>query len=330
MWFCDSCGHKNEESARFCVECGKPRPVMVSPPPQQPQPAPQPVRQPAQQPRKRKLWWVWLLAGLATLITVLVVGYFTVHSWSAATCTQPETCRICGATRGVALGHKGNPPTCTEESVCIHCGRPLEPALGHTGSAATCTEPSVCTRCGKILSPALGHVAGEPTCTKPAICSRCGEEVAHALGHDWSPATYDSPETCRRCGLTQGEVKGYLGSLDGYLSSEKVGLFGYNTRPYVLYTPVKNCMRLTVSLELTDVSGDPYGKWALYIRQLDGKWKAVANFEVDESALNNEVLYLLEFNSYPSFDAVCILPVTGKNYNFSFMFDYIDAQVYEG
>ncbi len=67
-------------------------------------------------------------------------------SYSAATCTTPEKCAICGAEK--------------EGSV----------ALGHTaGTAATCTTAQICTVCEAVIVEALGHTYVD------GVCSVCGE-----------------------------------------------------------------------------------------------------------------------------------------------------------
>lgn len=45
-----------------------------------------------------------------------------VHSWSSATCTSPETCYICGATKGSATGHIWSEATYDRPKTCTRCG----------------------------------------------------------------------------------------------------------------------------------------------------------------------------------------------------------------
>lgn len=81
------------------------------------------------------------------------------HEWTSATCTTPETCSICGKTRG-------------------------DP-LPHNWIAATCTTPKTCSVCGKTIGSALGHDYGEWSVTEEAswkkdgvserVCTRCGQ-----------------------------------------------------------------------------------------------------------------------------------------------------------
>ena len=134
------------------------------------------------------------------------------HDWAKATCTEPRTCTVCGATEGEPKGHKVEEwttvqkATCTEAGlktgVCSRCGETVEKVIeskGHkveeweTVQKATCTEAGlktgVCKRCGetveKVIEP-KGHKDGkwkttkEPTpddlsMTRVLHCERCGE-----------------------------------------------------------------------------------------------------------------------------------------------------------
>lgn len=68
----------------------------------------------------------------------------TGHDYSEATCTQPATCRTCGAATGTTLPHDPSAPTCTQAGICSVCKQTVGTALGH--ALVDC----VCTRCGKV------------------------------------------------------------------------------------------------------------------------------------------------------------------------------------
>ncbi len=326
MWYCPSCGTENGGNASFCTECGSPRPSQApkgQPQPVQPQPVqPQPVRpQPVQaQPvrqnwnasvnptpppvkKKKSRWWLWLLVALVVLAAAAVTCYFTVHIWAPATCTEPETCRICGETRGAPLGHDA--------------------------SEATCVNPSICSRCHTVLGAPLGHDAPAATCTEPSVCRRCGEEVSPALGHQWQGATYDRPDTCSVCGETRGEVKGWVGTPDGYMGTETLKLYGNcESHPYILYSTINRIYRITVHIKLTKVDGDPYGTWGVYGRQTNGSWVQLGTFNVSTTAYNNFVSFPLQLDGSYSIDALTLVPITDNQYSLSFSFDYTDVQEY--
>ena len=134
---------------------------------------------------KRILLWTGVGIGVAAIAVLLVLFYTTCifgnHRFSDATCTEPETCVLCGKTRGEPLGHEGAAASCTEPSVCLRCGERLEEPLGHVFLPATCTEPETCARCGERRGEPLGHDFTEPTYQAAAVCRRCGETGAEAL-----------------------------------------------------------------------------------------------------------------------------------------------------
>ena len=150
------------------------------------------------------------------------------HTWTDATCTEPKTCSVCGATEGAAAGHNYEAvvtaPTCTAGGyttyICSVCGDSYvgdeTAALGHTWTDATCTAPKTCSVCGATEGAAAGHsyeaVVTAPTCTAGGYttytCSVCGDsyvgDETAALGHTWTEATCTEPKTCSVCGYTEG------------------------------------------------------------------------------------------------------------------------------
>ena len=81
------------------------------------------------------------------------------HEWTEATCTEPRTCTVCGATEGEALGHEWAEATCTEPRTCTVCGAAEGKALGHEWAEATYTHAATCIACGETegepLNPLL-------------------------------------------------------------------------------------------------------------------------------------------------------------------------------
>ena len=115
-----------------------------------------------------------------TLFTMVIAlcGCGCKHVWKAATCAEPQTCTLCGATEGEV----------TE----------------HTWKEATCTEPKTCEVCGETDGSALGHNFTEATCSQPKTCDVCGETEGESLPHDFMEATFVNPKTCKVCGKTEG------------------------------------------------------------------------------------------------------------------------------
>lgn len=82
-----------------------------------------------------------LFAYLVLLCVVLgLFGCSTTcqHNWRPATCTAPETCSICGATEGNALGHRYS------EGYCIRCDEkdPAYVAVGSVTGTVVCYKKS--------------------------------------------------------------------------------------------------------------------------------------------------------------------------------------------
>ncbi|MDY4191706.1 MAG: hypothetical protein SOX72_05755 [Oscillospiraceae bacterium] len=61
-----------------------------------------------------------------------------IHSFSAATCTEPKTCS-CGATEGKANGHNWKNATCSDPKTCVVCGITSGLTTGHNFSNGKCT-----------------------------------------------------------------------------------------------------------------------------------------------------------------------------------------------
>ena len=173
----------------------------------------------------------------------------------------------------------------------------------HDWQPATCTEPEVCTICGKVRTPASGH--------------------------EWIDATYYAPKTCASCGLTDGHVKGYIGVLNGVVSSEDVHVRGGQwSKALELAEPLDRCIKMTMELTVTDYSGDPFGAWCLYGRMTDGKWEYIGDFNIDERFINETLKTQFTFDPYVSFDALTMVQKDEQKYDINYTFKFSDAQHY--
>ena len=131
------------------------------------------------------------------------------HDWKEATCTEPRTCTICGATEGEPSGHSWKEATCTEPKTCTVCGATEGDPAGHVWGEAACTEPRTCTVCGASEGEARGHEWKDATCTEPKTCTVCGATEGDPAGHRWKDATCTEPKTCEVCGATEGDPAGH-------------------------------------------------------------------------------------------------------------------------
>ena len=247
-----------------------------------------------------------ILAGLIVFLALAIVGFFTVHIWEPASCTRPETCKICGKTRGERLDHSWTP--------------------------ATCLEPETCSICGETRGEPLEHTWAAATCERAETCIVCGETRGTALGHDWIPATYDSPQTCSRCGASLGEVKGYIGTLKGSFG-EPINVYG-NTEfnPYWLDERLENCMALSVSLYIDNVTGDPYGEWYIFGRDpVSGSWQNIGQFYLSPENDGTTIEYQVALNGTPSFDALTIAPAYDENFTIATIsLSFVNVQQFLG
>lgn len=146
-------------------------------------------------PKKSKKRTAIICALAAVIIVVFLFSTHIIcfHDWQDATCTEPETCSICGRTQGEPLGHAWSAATCTKPRTCKVCGATEGVALGHDPIGVTCTEDGTCSRCGATIK-ATGHRWTDATCTEPKTCLTCGATEGEPLGHTTSNGI------CERCG----------------------------------------------------------------------------------------------------------------------------------
>ena len=246
--------------------------------------------------------------GVPKIVYLLAIGvvlYFvyrsTYHDYKPATCTEPETCSICGKTRG-------------------------EP-LGHSWEAATCTEPETCSRCGATNGEPAEHTWIDATCTEPMTCAVCGTTSGEPLGHDYAAATYDKPKTCKRCGVTTGEVKGYVAWDEVTLKASEgtVTLQDFNTHYWSLGTTLKKCRRIKVGYTVTSLDqGSLDCQWGFYVRS-DGVWREAGRFSISE--LNKEYVNTFKLSPSMNVDAFLFEPITRRQITWRSSIRFYEAQV---
>ena len=123
------------------------------------------------------------------------------HTWTAATCTAPKTCTVCGATEGEKLGHRD-----TEKRDDV-----ITPATcGRDGLKKVVTHCNVCNtdfETVEVVLPATGNHSYSNTYTSNGngaddghyqTCSVCGDKKQSA--HDWNSVT--TPPSCTTGGYT--------------------------------------------------------------------------------------------------------------------------------
>ncbi len=164
-------------------------------------------------PKAGKQRMLAFLIAAAAIIMLVILGFFTIHSWRAATCTEPEICKICGKTRGDPLGHMWEDWTTVKEASCTEEG--LRRRICANDPAHIETEPI----------PASGHTWKDATCTEPSTCTICGKESDGPIGHDWSDPVYSwSPDnssvTAKRvCRHDANHVEEETAETDGVIAA---------------------------------------------------------------------------------------------------------------
>ena len=96
---------------------------------------------------------------LALIFLLSLTGCGCEHEWIAATCTEAETCVLCGEVQGEKVDHIWADATCEAPQTCASCGLSQGEKLPHSWMDATTEEPETCQYCGitqgdKILTDA--------------------------------------------------------------------------------------------------------------------------------------------------------------------------------
>ena len=102
-----------------------------------------------------------LLSIVLILSAQLLTGCSCEHQWIDATCNQPMTCSLCGASEGEPLVHIWTEATCTASRMCTLCSATEGDPLGHSWTDATCIAPRTCTLCAATEGNPLPHTPGE-------------------------------------------------------------------------------------------------------------------------------------------------------------------------
>ena len=125
----------------------------------------------------------------------------TEHTYKAATCTAPKTCKICGVTSGKKLGH-------TYDNACDKsCNRcKATRTIKHDYKAATCTKAKTCKVCGVTSGKALGH---KYTNSCDTTCNTC--KATRKITHSYKTVTKKATTTAngytvKRCSVCKKET----------------------------------------------------------------------------------------------------------------------------
>ena len=177
------------------------------------------------------------VCGIETSRETIVVPQKGHTAGAEATCTEDQTCTVCGEVLVAALEHDYEvvvtKPTCTTDGYTTYtCTRgdhtytaDTVTAPGHTaGAEATCTTAQTCTVCNEVLVGALGHKAGaDATCTEDQTCTVCGEVLVEAPGHTaGADATCTTAQTCTVCGEVLVGALGHKAGADATCTEDQI------------------------------------------------------------------------------------------------------------
>ena len=156
---CQKCGYQNSQGAVFCSGCGTSLTA-------------------TEQKKNNKP----IIAAVIILIGVLaLVGFFALrsqpkglgaqasvvctHNWSAATCTMPKTCTMCGVTEGSTAAHIWMDATCTHPKVCTVCFQEVGQTAGHQWPSNDHSQRMYCTVCGTSngVEEKASQLTGKPS-----------------------------------------------------------------------------------------------------------------------------------------------------------------------
>lgn len=118
-----------------------------------------------------------LSAILLIMIAITIALTHCNHVWAEPTCKAPQTCEICGKTKGEPLEHSYTAAKCTLPPICRYCITPKGEPLGHDWQPATCIKRETCKRCNASRGGKAPHTLGETTDGKTKSCTLCGETV---------------------------------------------------------------------------------------------------------------------------------------------------------
>lgn len=120
----------------------------------------------------------------------------------------------------------------------------------------------------------------------------------------------------------------YIPVVYGSWSDEPVKNRLYQTKyAFEFDEPLINCTEVTLLFRYSISSGDPYGSWYLYARDLEGEWSSIATFRLEENSEDQDLEFIFEFDKPVSFDAITLGKVYDSNFSISQSLSLVDAYV---
>ena len=221
--------------------------------------------EPSAPPPKRRKWPV-VLGVVGGILALLLIAFFTIHIWRPATCTEPETCRICGKTRGEALGHRYTEATCLEDAVCTVCGDVSKGAIGHDWG-----EPEYTWSADNSSVTAKRVCKNDPTHVESENVKTSSEVTEAATGISKGKTTYTATFKNSAFGTKVKTVEGIPAAL---IASNAVDVidaieeYRQHNRTYSL----SELIDLTESLDVADWTSKEIAAGNVVIQKYCGDW----------------------------------------------------------
>lgn len=154
-----------------------------------------------------------------------------------------------------------------------------------------------------------------------------GNDQPTEVQHSWEQAA-DGVQFCTTCGVQTGRIPGESHKLLGFWASSKVSLNGSDAGIFVPQSVVTECYSLSLDLQITNYSGDPFGDYDLYIRTQDNTWQKVGSFPLTKEAADSQQSFTFDFSQPVTFTGLSIvLHEQTSDYNMDYNLEYHDVLV---
>lgn len=270
---------------------------------------------------------------LALTVAITLGACCLRHEWTEATYTHAKTCIACGKTEGEPL----NPLLyINEEDGVAITGYAIECDANFEIPAEIDGKPVVAIgkyafdgrdELVRVTIPEsvvkIENYAFKDCKNLKYVYMPSGEtaEFDHTAFYNCTNLEAVDTGTVKYTGFTDN-----IGALDGAWTSEQnVSLRGVNTNIFKLNDTVTNCIGFSMDVAITEYTGNPFGKWFVYARDLSGKWNIIADYVMEKERAGEYQHFDFEFDAPVTFDAVTIVEEQNVYHSVSSSIDFYDV-----
>ncbi len=257
-----------------------------------------------------------LLILLLTLSVAFTLGACCLrHEWIDATYTEPKTCSKCGKTEGEALEpffYVAQKDGLTITGYAVECDANFIIPEEIDGKTVVAIGKNAFEGRNELFSVTIPESVVEienyafKDCKNLEYVYMPSGEIAEFNSTSFYNCTnLEAVDTgnIRYTGFTDN-----IGVLDGeWTADQDVTLRGVYTNFYRLSETVTNCVGFSVDVAIAKYTGNPFGKWFIYARDLFGNWKIIAEYVMEETMAGEYQSFNFEFSEPITFDAVTIV-----------------------